>query len=248
MQQQNANQGDSLKSNKDLNKLERNIMTKGGLATRVIFTGRSLLGKLIFYLSLLLSNVIVVAAVALTCVLPRRLFNLFQGYSSYLLIYDGIVLLYFIYIVLRDLLFTKSIIANLDNLYNLVTNSLIDTQKEYLLNNPSNRIMYLMTKTMGKLDRDLIRSYYQYFDSLMLLLVIVGVLNYILYIFMAIVAIFLMIIILPSYNTFKDICIKLSIFNANYSSELIEIYLSSFNFILPLRNHNIPDYFDRKFT
>ena len=242
----NASQGTDDSNVKDLGKLQRNIMYNGSLSTKVVFVGQSSLAFYGFILSLLITNIAMVGNLLETCIWGKKVIFL-ESYTNYLLAYDGLVLFYIAIVIIRDGLFSKLVIYNLNHLYNLMTNSLIDTQKEYLLQNPSTRIVYLMTKTIAKIDRDLIRSYYHYFDSIFILLVVIGALNYFLYIFMSIITICWMIILIPTYSTFNTGCVKLSTFTTNYSSDLVEVFLSSFNFILPLRNHGISGYFSKKF-
>jgi ABC-type multidrug transport system fused ATPase/permease subunit len=230
----------------DLGKLQRNIMYNSSLSTKVVFLGQSSWTFYMFFLSLLITNIAMALNLFETSIWGSK-FLFLESYDEYLIAYDLLVFFYIVVVIIRDGLFSKLVINNLNHLYNLLTNSLIETQKEYLLVNPSTRIVYLMTKIIAKIDRDLIRSYYKFFDSIFILLVILGVLNYFLYIFMAIISIFWMIIIIPTYGTFNTGCVKLSIFTTNYSSDLVEVFLSSFNFILPLRNHNISDYFSKKF-
>lgn len=228
-------------------KLQKNIMYNGSLSTKVVFMGQSSFKYYFFIFSLLVTNVSMGANLIETCIWGRQVAFL-DTYTEYLIAYDLLVIFYLAIVIIRDGIFTQMVIKNLNHLYSLMTNSLIDTRKEYLLQNPSNRIVYIMTKTISKIDRDLIRSYYKYFDSSFTLLVILGALNYFLYIFMSIVSIFVIIIIIPSYSYFNVACIKLSNFSTNHSSDLVEVFLSSFNFILPLRNHNISGYFSKKFT
>jgi ABC-type multidrug transport system fused ATPase/permease subunit len=230
----------------DLGKLQRNIMYNSSLSTKVVFIGQSSWTFYMFILSLLITNIAMGANLFETSIWGNKFFIL-ESYDEYLIAYDALVFFYIVVVIIRDGLFSKLVIKNLNHLYNLLTNSLIEAQKEYLLVNPSTRIVYLMTKIIAKIDRDLIRSYYKYFDSIFILLVILGALNYFLYIFMAIITLFWVIIIIPTYGTFNTGCVKLSIFTTNQSSDLAEVFLSSFNFILPLRNHNISDYFSKKF-
>ena len=229
-----------------LAKLQKNIMYNGGLSTKVVFIGQSSLAFYTFFFSLLITNISMGANILETCIWGHQV-SFLDTYTEFLLAYDLLVIFYLAVVIIRDGVFTKMIVGNLNHLYNLMTNSLIDTQKEYLLLNPSTRIVYIMTKTIAKIDRDLIRSYYHYFDNSVTLLVILGALNYFLYIFMSIVTIFVIIIIMPAYSYYNVGCIKLSNFTTNHSSDLVEVFLSSFNFILPLRNHNISNYFSRKF-
>lgn len=233
---------------RELTKLTKGIMYKSSMATRVAFVGRSWLVYYSYVLSVLLTSVVMGAGLILACFWGEDMYGFFEGFNSYLTVFDILVVVYIFLVILRDMSFTGKVIRNLNYLYNLVTNSLIDTQKEYLLQNPSARIMYLLTKTSSKLDKELLRSYSQYCDSINILLVFLGVLNYVMYIIMAVVTVFLMIVLLPIYSSFMKACVKLTVYTSNHSAELIEIYLSSFNFILPLRNHNIPEYFNTKFT
>jgi ABC-type multidrug transport system fused ATPase/permease subunit len=233
---------------RELTKLTKGIMYKSSMATRVAFVGRSWLVYYSYVLSVLLTSVVMGIGLILACFWGDDMYGLFSGFNSYLIVFDILVVVYIFLVILRDMSFTGKVIRNLNYLYNLVTNSLIDTQKEYLLQNPSARIMYLLTKTSSKLDKELLRSYSQYCDSINILLVFLGVLNYVMYIVMAVVSIVLMIVLLPIYSSFMKACVKLTVYTSNHSAELIEIYLSSFNFILPLRNHNIPEYFNNKFT
>ena len=233
---------------RELTKLTKGIMYKSSMATRVAFVGRSWLVYYSYVFSVLLTSVVMGAGLIMACFWGDDMYGFFEGFNSYLIVFDILVVVYIFLVILRDMSFTGKVIRNLNYLYNLVTNSLIDTQKEYLLQNPSARIMYLLTKTSSKLDKELLRSYSQYCDSINILLVFLGVLNYVMYIIMAVVTIFFMIVLLPIYSSFMKACVKLTVYTSNHSAELIEIYLSSFNFILPLRNHNIPEYFNKKFT
>jgi ABC-type multidrug transport system fused ATPase/permease subunit len=242
-----ASTGEETNVGGSLAKLQKNIMYNGSLSTKVVFIGQSSVKFYIFFFSLLVTNISMGFNIIETCIWGRKV-SFLDTYTEYLVAYDLLVIFYLAIVIIRDGIFTQMVIKNLNHLYNLMTNSLIDTQKEYLLQNPSNRIVYIMTKTISKIDRDLIRSYYKFFDSSFNLLVILGALNYFLYIFMSIVSVFVIIIIIPSYSYFNVACIKLSNFTTNQSSDLVEIFLSSFNFILPLRNHNISGYFSKKFT
>lgn len=242
-----ASTGEESNSGNSLAKLQKNIMYNGSLSTKVVFIGQSSLKFYIFFFSLLVTNISMGANLLETCIWGRKV-SFLDTYTDFLLAYDLLVIFYLAVVIVRDGIFTQMVIKNLNHLYNLMTNSLIDTQKEYLLQNPSTRIVYIMTKTIAKIDRDLMRSYYKLFDSSLTLLVILGALNYFLYIFMSIVTIFVLIIIMPAYSYFNVGCIKLSNFTTNHSSDLVEVFLSSFNFILPLRNHNISGYFSKKFT
>lgn len=242
-----ASSGEETNVGGSLAKLQKSIMYNGSLSTKVVFIGQSSFKFYFFIFSLLITNVFMGGNLLETCIWGRRV-SFLDTYTEYLIAYDLLVILYLAVVIIRDGIFTQMVIRNLNHLYNLMTNSLIDTQKEYLLQNPSNRIVYIMTKTISKIDRDLIRSYYKFFDSSFTLLVILGALNYFLYIFMSIVSIFVIIIIMPAYSYFNVACIKLNNFTTNQSSDLVEVFLSSFNFILPLRNHNISGYFSKKFT
>lgn len=242
------NQEEMMNLQKQLEKLQKNIMSRNSLAMKVVFIGKSTLSFYLFFLTILCANLILAGGVLLTCFWGVPMLSFLESFTSYMLFYDAIVIVYVIYVVLRDVVFTKRVIANMAHLYSLTTNSLINTQKEYLLVNPSTRIIYLLTKIISKLDRDFIRSYYLYFDCVCMLLAFLGVLNYLIYIFMAIVTIFLMIVLIPINSSFSSGAIKLSTFVSNWSSELIEIYMSSFNFILPLRNHQITSYYSKKFN
>lgn len=226
---------------RDLGKLQRDIMYKNSLAKRLSVVGDSWVKYLFYLLCFLLTNGIMLASILLVCTWGTDSFNTLQTYDEYITVYDVMAGVYLFYVTIRDLLFTRHIVNNLDHIYNLVLNCLIDTQKEYLLNNPSTSISYLMTKTIANIDRDYIRAYYKYLDAMIIILCIVGALNYFLYIFMAVITIFLMIVINPVFSTYQNGCIKLSVFTTKYSAELMEIFLSSFNFILPLRNHRSLD-------
>lgn len=242
-----ASTGEETNVGGSLAKLQKNIMYNGSLSTKVVFIGQSSMKFYIFFFSLLITNISMGFNILETCIWGRQV-SFLDTYTEYLIAYDLLVIFQLVIVIIRDGIFTQMVIKNLNHLYNLMTNSLIDTQKEYLLQNPSNRIVYIMTKTISKIDRDLIRSYYKFFDNSFNLLVILGALNYFLYIFMSIVSLFVIIIIIPAYSYFNVACIKLSNFTTNQSSDLVEVFLSSFNFILPLRNHNISGYFSKKFT
>ena len=222
---------------RDLGKLQRDIMYKNSLAKRLTAVGESWTKYLLYLLSFLLTNVIMLCSILVISTWGEPAFDLLQTYDQYITTYDAMSAVYLAYVVCRDLLFTKHIVNSLDHLYNLVMNCLIDTQKEYLMNTTSTGITYLLTKTIANIDREYIRSYYKYLDSLIIILCILGALNYFLYIFMSIMSVFLMIVVSPVFSTYQNGCIKLTAFTTKFSSELIEIFLSSFNFILPLRNH-----------
>ena len=231
---------EGLEKGRDLGKLQRDIMYKNSLAKRLSVVGESWMRYLFYLLCFLLTNGIMLSSILLVCTWGTSTFSALQTYDEYITVYDIMAGVYLLYVTVRDLLFTRHIVNNLDHIYNLVLNCLIDTQKEYLLNNPSTSISYLMTKTIANIDRDYIRAYYKYLDAMIIILCIVGALNYFLYIFMAVITIFLMIVISPVFSTYQNGCIKLSVFTTKYSAELMEIFLSSFNFILPLRNHRSP--------
>jgi len=228
---------EGLEKGRDLGKLQRDIMYKNSLAKRLSVVGDSWMRYLFYLLCFLLTNGIMLSSILLVCTWGTDSFSALQSYDEYITVYDVMAGVYLFYVTIRDLMFTRHIVHNLDHIYNLVLNCLIDTQKEYLLNNPSTSISYLMTKTIANIDRDYIRAYYKYLDAMIIILCIVGALNYFLYIFMAVITVFLMIVIGPVFSTYQNGCIKLSVFTTKYSAELMEIFLSSFNFILPLRNH-----------
>ena len=155
------------------------------------------------------------------------------NFSIFLILFAVVSLV----VVARESIYTNILLTNLTKIYNRSVNRLLNTRKGYFDENPSSRIVYLLTKDQMIVDNELIRSIFILYDSFMIILLIILVLNYLFLGVFLIFTIFLAVIVHGLYKRFNCVAQRLMAFSNKSRAEMIDVFLEMFDNMTMLRAH-----------
>lgn len=216
-------------------KLQREVMFNNSASFKYGFSGAKKGSGLLLFASFLLGNMGMILVTFFAAYWTQIEDSVSESYSRYLLFVILTILGYFILFLLRNIVVTPMILSNMNRLYTVLISLLISSQKDWLVKNPSTHVVYLLTKVVSIMDFETIRSFYLHNDALLLITVIILYLNYYIWAIMAVLLIFLLSYVIPTYSSFETISVKLQMASTTLKVELIELYLSALTIVPSLR-------------
>lgn len=169
------------------------------------------------------------------------------SYSTYFYSYVILFFLVSVCVITRQIFFTHMFANNLTRIYFMGIESMITAKKLWFNQNPSSRIVYLLTKDQMVTDYDLIRSVFIVMDTFVIIFIIFLTLNYF-YLGLMLVICFLLCYVAKSiYDKFQAVSSRLLAFDTKSRAEMIDIYLELFENLVMLRNFGRDKYFDKSF-
>lgn len=169
------------------------------------------------------------------------------SYSHYFTAY--VVLFFFVSIcvITRQIFFSNTMAKNLTKIYLQGIQSMIAAKKSWFNQNPSSRVVYLLTKDQMVVDYDLIRSVFVVMDSFLIIVIIFLTLNYFFIGLMLVISFPLFLIAKSIYSRYIKVSSKLLAFDTKARAEMIDIYLELFDNLTMLRNYGKGCYYNRYF-
>lgn len=168
-------------------------------------------------------------------------------YNVSLMIYIGLFLTVAILQISREIFFSDLMLKNLTKIYNRCVASILKAKEQWFNENPSSRVVYLLTKDQLVVDNQFVRSIFTVFDAFLILMIIFVSLNFFYYGIFIIVTVLLFTTGLTLYKKFGRVASRLISFISKSRAEMIDIYLDMFNTMTMLRNLSKRDYFRKEF-
>lgn len=174
-----------------------------------------------------------------------NVFNL--SYEANFYYYIAIFAFASVSVITRELFFTTILLGNLTGIYKQCVEHLLSAEKQWFDQNPSNRIVYLLTKDQTIIDNDLVRSFFIVFDTSLITAIIVLSLNYFYFGIMLLVTIALGFLAYSINSNFDVVSQRLLAFTTKSRAEMIDTYLENFDNLSMLRAFGKSDYYITKF-
>lgn len=152
------------------------VLENTNYSFKTIFTIRGLKRVLILLLLFLCTTTTVVSIQFWLAFWLTDAFHF--AYSSYFYTYIVIFFSLSIFAITRQIYFSNSMTKNLTKIYLMAITSMMNAKKNWYDQNPSSRIVYLLTKDQMVVDYDLIRSLFVVMDSFLIIVLIFSTLNY----------------------------------------------------------------------
>lgn len=214
-------------------------------ALKQIFRARGFKRFLVVCLFFLITDISLVALQLWLAIWSLNYFNL--SYNSNFYIYIGMFFFSSLCVISREFAYTNLTVKNLTYLYINSIKSLLKAKEDYFDQNPSSRVVYLLTKDQMTVDNELVRSLFTVIDACLIIIIILLTLNYIYLGLMLVITIALFILFYRLYNKFVTVAKRLLAFSAKSRAEMIDVYLNTFDNLPMLRGMGKSDYFRKKF-
>ena len=169
-----------------------------------------------------------------------------ENYGSFI-ISVAIFCLLGVLVICKELSWTSILLSNLSKIYDESVIHLLEAKKKWIDQNPSNRIVYLLTKDQAIVDNDLIRTFLTVFDTIIINFMIFISLNYLYPGIFLIISIGLGYMAYRINHSFKEVSQRQLAFVIKSRTEMIDIYLETFDNLTMLRDYSMSSYYTDDF-